>query len=461
LTDQETATPPINSAQDSAAWMNRRASAVPRALGSTLSSFISHAHGAIMEDIEGRRYLDFAGGIGCLNAGHTPAAVVQAIHDQAAKFLHTCFMVTPYTGYVELAEELNRRTPGDFAKKTLLVNSGAEAVENAIKVARSYTGRPAVIAFEDGFHGRTLLTMSLTSKTSPYKAGFGPFAPEIYRMPYAYCYRCSYNLTYPACQAHCAARLEDVFLRHVAAEQVAAVIFEPVLGEGGFVVPPPAWFETIAATCRKHGIVIIADEVQTGFGRTGATFACERFGLVPDLVVTAKSLSSGMPLGAVTGRAEMMDAPGPGQLGGTFGGNPVACAAALATLRLMDEEDLNARAIAFGETFRRHAEAWQQRFQLIGDVRGIGAMQALELVTDRTTRAPAKEATQKVLALCHARGLLVLSAGVYGNVIRLLAPLVATDAQIEEGLQILEAALAEVDREFSPHSYHWPVVAIT
>ena len=441
----KTATPGPRSAE----WMARKLAAVPRSVGTAMPAFVERAHGAVIEDIDGNRYLDFAGGIGCLNAGHTPDTVVAAVQEQAAKFLHTCFMISPYEGYVELAEELNRRTPGDFAKKTLLANSGAEAVENAVKIARAYTGRPAVIAFEDGYHGRTLLATSLTSKTSPYKSGFGPFAPEIYRMPYAYCYRCSYNLTYPECQVHCATKLEDMFLRHVAAESVAAVIFEPVLGEGGFVSPPPEWFAEIAAICKKHGILIIADEVQTGFGRTGATFACERVGLVPDLVCMAKSLSSGMPLAAVTGRAELMDAPGPGQLGGTFGGNPVSCAAALATLKLLDAEQTNDRAIAFGGTFRRYAEQWQRRFAIIGDVRGMGAMQAIELVRDWTLKTPAKEEAQQVLAFCHERGLLVISAGVYGNVVRLLAPLVVTEEQIKEGLQILEAALEHVDRTFA------------
>jgi 4-aminobutyrate aminotransferase/(S)-3-amino-2-methylpropionate transaminase len=399
----------------------------------------------VIEDIDGNSFLDFAGGIGCLNAGHTPEEVVAAVQEQAAKFLHTCFMISPYESYVELAEELNRRTPGDFEKKTMLANSGAEAVENAIKIARAYTKRPAVIAFEDGYHGRTLLATSLTSKTSPYKSGYGPFAPEIYRMPYAYCYRCSYNLTYPECKVHCASKLEDMFLRHVAAESVAAVIFEPVLGEGGFVAPPPEWFAEIAAICKKHGILVIADEVQTGFGRTGATFACERVGLVPDLICMAKSLSSGMPLAAVTGRAEIMDAPGPGQLGGTFGGNPVSCAAALASLKVQDEQEVNDRAIEFGRIFRRYAEEWQRRFQLIGEVRGVGAMQAIELVRDRITKEPAKEETQRVLAYCHERGLLIISAGVYGNVVRLLAPLVITEDQMEEGFAILGAALEHVN----------------
>jgi len=432
---------------NSVTWLARKAAAVPRSLGAVLPVFVSSAQGAIIEDIDGNRFLDFAGGIGCLNTGHTRPEVVQAIQEQSNRFLHTCFMVNPYESYVQLAEELNRRTPGDFAKKTVFFNSGAEAVENAIKIARSYTGRPAVIAFEDGFHGRTLLAMSLTSKTAPYKAGFGPFAPEIYRMPYAYCYRCSYNLTYPECKAACADKLEDMFARQVAASSVAAVIFEPILGEGGFVAPPVEWFEKISAICKKHGILVIADEVQTGFGRTGATFACERFGVEPDLICMAKSLSAGMPLGAVTGRAEVMDAPGPGQLGGTFGGNPVACAAALAALKVGDAEEINERAIAFGLVFRQFAEGWQRRFPLIGDVRGVGAMQAIELVRDRTTRTPAKEETQKILALCHQRGLLILSAGVYGNVVRILAPLVLTDEQMHEGMLILESALEEVSRD--------------
>jgi len=430
-------------------WLERKSAAVPRSLGAVLPVFIKNAEGAILEDVDGNRFLDFAAGIGCVNTGHAAPEVVQAIQVQAARFIHTCFMVNPYEGYVRLAEELNRRTPGTFEKKTALFNSGAEAVENAIKVARAYTGRSAVIAFEDGFHGRTLLTMSLTSKVAPYKAGFGPFAPEIYRMPYAYCYRCTYNLTYPECNVHCASKLEDMFFRHVAADSVAAVIFEPVLGEGGFVAPPPEWFAKISEICRKHGIVIIADEVQSGIGRTGTTFACERVGLEPDVICTAKSLSAGMPLGAVTGRAVIMDAPGPGQLGGTFGGNPLSCAAALASWEVFDRENVNERANAFGRTFRRYAENWQRKFQFIGDVRGVGAMQALELVRDRETKTPAKEEAQKVLAACHRRGLVLLSAGVYGNVIRLLAPLVATDDQVEEGMMILEAALEEVSQEIS------------
>jgi 4-aminobutyrate aminotransferase/(S)-3-amino-2-methylpropionate transaminase len=367
---------------------------------------------------------------------------VAALHQQADEFLHICFTVTPYENYVRVAEILNERTPGRFAKKTFLANSGAEAVENAIKIARAYTGRSAVVAFEDGFHGRTLLALSLTSKTHPYKAGFGPFAPEVYRLPYAYCYRCAYHLTYPECELACANRLEDAFLREVAAESVAAVIFEPVLGEGGFVVPPDDWFERIASICRRHGILVIADEVQTGFSRTGPAFACERFGLEPDLIISAKSISGGTPLAAVTGRAEIMDAPGVGGLGGTFGGNPLSCAAAVAAWETFDTEDLPAHAARFEAQFRQRTRQWKERFPAIGDIRGVGAMWALELVRDRTTREPAPELTKQVLTLCHQAGLLILSAGTYGNVIRLLPPLVATEEQVEEGLSILEEALA-------------------
>ena len=425
-------------------WLERSQANLPRGITTLLPVFVRAAEGAVIEDIDGNRFLDFAGGIGCQNAGHRPPAVVDAIHRQADEFLHTCFMVTPYEGYVRLAEMLNQRTPGSFPKKTFFLNSGAEAIENAVKIARSYTRRSGIVAFEDGFHGRTLLALSLTSKTHPYKAGFGPFAPEVYRMPYAYCYRCAYHLSYPECGVECARQLENVFVRQVESGAVAAVLFEPVLGEGGFVAPPPEWFETISAICRKHGVLTIADEVQTGFCRTGPLFACERFGLTPDLIVTAKSLSGGMPLAAVTGRAEIMDAPGPGGLGGTFGGNPVSCAAALASWQTIDELDLSRRAEEIGRFFEERTRHWKDRFPLVGDIRGVGAMRALELVRDRTTREPAPEAARRAVALCHQRGLVILTAGTFGNVIRILVPLVATEAQMAEGLGVLEEALTEV-----------------
>jgi 4-aminobutyrate aminotransferase / (S)-3-amino-2-methylpropionate transaminase / 5-aminovalerate transaminase len=406
--------------------------------------FVERAEGAVIEDVDGNRFIDFAGGIGCLNVGHCAPEVVAALRRQIERFLHTCFMVTPYESYVKLAERLNALSPGDFPKKTILLNSGAEAVENAVKIARAYTRRPAVICFEDAFHGRTLLTMSLTSKTHPYKAGFEPFASDVYRIPYAYCYRCSYGLTYASCAVHCGHHLEDTFTRVVAAESVAAVIVEPVLGEGGFVTPPPEFLSTVHEICRRHGIVFIADEVQSGFARTGKLFACEHFGIVPDLLVTAKSLGGGLPLAAVTGRAEIMDHTGPGSLGGTFGGNPLACEAALAMLDIMEREKLPERAMRLGERFRARARVWQERWPLVGELRGLGAMQAMELVRSRETREPAAEETKEIVRYCLERGLILISAGSYSNVIRLLVPLVITDEQFEEGLNVFESAMEAV-----------------
>jgi 4-aminobutyrate aminotransferase/(S)-3-amino-2-methylpropionate transaminase len=370
--------------------------------------------------------------------------VVEAVRRQLDRFLHTSFNVLPYESYIALAERLNAITPGRFAKKTVLVNSGAEAVENAIKIARAYTKRPAILAFEDAFHGRTYMAMAATSKTHPYKAGFEPFPSDVYRVPFAYCYRCSYSLEYPSCEIHCARHIEDAFKRVVAAESIAAVIVEPIMGEGGFLTPPSEFFPILSEICRRHGILLIADEVQTGFARTGALFACERLGLQPDLIAMAKSLSGGLPLAAVTGRAEIMDTPGPGALGGTFGGNPAACEAALAVLETIETENLCARANHLGDRFRRRAAQWQSRWELVGEVRGLGAMQALELVRSRQTRAPAEEEAKRILQYCYEHGLIMITAGSYGNVIRLLVPLVITDSQMDEALDVLESALATV-----------------
>jgi 4-aminobutyrate aminotransferase/(S)-3-amino-2-methylpropionate transaminase len=418
----------------SRALLERRQAAVPRGVSQVTPVFVERAEGAVIEDVDGNRFLDFAGGIGCLNTGQRAPAVAEATHEQINRFLHTCFMVTPYEAYVRLAERLNALAPGNFPKKTLLLNSGAEAVENAIKIARAYTKRPAVICFEDGFHGRTLLTLALTSKTHPYKAGFGPFPGDVYRIPYAYCYRCSYSLSYPSCQIHCAHHIEDTFKRVVAAETVAAIIAEPVLGEGGFVTPPPEFLPAIQEICRKHGIVFIADEVQSGFARTGKLFASEHFGIEPDLITTAKSLGGGFPLAAVTGRAEIMDHIAPGALGGTFGGNPVSCAAGLAVLETIERENLCQRALQLGDRFRKRVSQW--KYPLIGDVRGLGAMQAMELA--------GAEETKRLGQYCYEHGLITISAGTYGNVVRLLMPLVITDSQFEEGLDVLESGLAEV-----------------
>src|SRR5437868_2320865 len=381
----------------SKALNERRQKAIPRGLSHATPVYVARAEGATLEDVDGNRFIDFAGGIGCINTGHRSPGVVKAIQKQTDEFLHTCIQVTPYEGYVRLAERLNELTPGKFPKKTLFVNSGAEAVENAVKVARAYAGRPAIIAFEDAFHGRTMMTLALTSKTHPYKAGFAPFPSDVYRVPFAYCYRCSYSLKYPSCDIFCARHLEDTFKRVVASEEVAAVIAEPVLGEGGFVVPPPDYFKVLIELCRKYGILFIADEVQSGFGRTGALFASEHYGIEPDLIVTAKSLGGGLPLAAVTGRAEVMDAPGPGGLGGTFAGNPLSCEAALAVLDLFENEDLSSRANELGDDFQRRAREWQKRWPMIGDVRGLGGMQAIELVQSEDKREPATEETKQIV----------------------------------------------------------------
>ena len=428
----------------SKALSERRSAAVPRGLSHATPIYAAKAEGAVIEDVDGNRYIDLAGGIGCMNTGHRAPGVVAAIERQLEKFLHVCVQVTPYENYIRLAERLNELTPGRFPKKTLFVNTGAEAVENAVKIARAATGKPGIIAFEDAFHGRTMMALSLTSKTHPYKAGFHPFPGEVYRIPYAYCYRCSYSMKYPSCDLYCARHLEDTFKRVVAHEGVAAVIAEPVLGEGGFVAPPQDFFRTLIDICRKYGVLFIADEVQTGFGRTGALFASERYGIEPDILVTAKSIGGGLPLASITGRAEIMDAPGPGGLGGTFAGNPVACEAALAVLDMFEQQDLNARANDLGEQFQKRAREWQKRWPMIGEVRGLGAMQALELVQSQDKREPAAEETKHITQYCWEHGVITISAGSYGNVIRLLMPLVITDAQMDEALDVLEGALKTV-----------------
>jgi len=421
----------------------RRDAAVPRGPFNVTPIFVKEASGALLIDVDGNRFIDFAGGIGCVNVGHANDAVVEAATSQLERFTHACFHVTPYEDYVRLAERLNALVPGDFPKKTFFANSGAEAVENAVKVARAATGREAILAFEDGFHGRTLLALSLTSKVHPYKAGFGPFAPEIYRAPYAYCYRCSYHLEYPSCAVSCVDAIEDYFNRYVAAEDVAAVIVEPVLGEGGFVVPPREFLPKLRELTTRHGILLIADEVQTGFGRTGKLFAVEHSGVSPDILIAAKSMAGGLPLSSITGRAELMDAAGVGGLGGTFGGNPVALAAAHAVLDQMEAGAILEQANRIGRVFAERASGWRAKFPIVGDVRGIGAMWAVELVKDKTTKAPAKDETTAVSKLCYERGLITITAGTYGNVLRTLMPLVIRDAELEEGLDVLEGALRE------------------
>jgi 4-aminobutyrate aminotransferase/(S)-3-amino-2-methylpropionate transaminase len=424
----------------SRALMARREAAIPRGPANATPVFAARAEGAVIEDVDGNRYLDFAGGIGCLNIGHRSPRVLSAIREQLEKHLHLCFAVTPYEGYVAVAEKLNALTPGKFPKKTILVNSGAEAIENSIKIARAYTKRPAVICFEDAFHGRTLLTMSLTSKTHPYKAGFEPFASDIYRIPFAYPYRGEKGATAETFAHY----LEDAFKRSVAPESVAAVIAEPVLGEGGFIIPPRDYFKRLQNICRKHGILFIADEVQSGFARTGKWFASEHFGIEPDLITMAKSLGGGMPIAAVTGRSEIMDAPGAGALGGTYCGHPASCAAALAAIETIEKEGLLARSTAIGKHFEQRARGWQKKWPLIGEVRGLGGMCAIELVRDAQTREPADSETKEIAKYCYEHGLITVTAGTFNNVMRILVPLVISDEQFEEGLNVLEAALASV-----------------
>lgn len=345
---------------------------IPQGPFNTHPIFAIKANGAIITDVEGKEYIDFAGGIGVANVGHCDEEVLKAVQDQIQKYIHTCFHVVMYEPYVELAKKLNEITPGDFPKKTMFVNSGAEAVENAIKIARHATGRPAVIAFEDAFHGRTLLALSLTSKMKPYKFGFSPYVPEIYRMPYAYCYRCAFGLEYPSCEIRCAYFLKDFFHTHISAEQVAALIVEPVLGEGGFVVPPKEYFKLLSKICQENGIVFVADEVQTGFGRTAKMFAMEHYGVAPDIITTAKSIAAGFPLSAITGRAELMDHPQTGGLGGTFAGNPVACSAALAVLDQFKKKDLLSKAEKIGKRVIERFKEFHGNYNLVGDVRGVG-----------------------------------------------------------------------------------------
>ncbi|MEO8198892.1 MAG: 4-aminobutyrate--2-oxoglutarate transaminase [Gemmatimonadota bacterium] len=430
----------------SQALMVRRRNAVSAAVPATTSIAVAHADGAIITDVDGNRLIDFAGGIGTLNVGHRNPEVLAAIREQLDHYLHLAFPVATYEPYVLLAERMNAITPGTHEKRTLFVNSGAEAVENAIKAARFFTGRQAVVCLDHAFHGRTNLTMGLTAKVMPYKKGFGPFAPEIYRIPFPYCYRCPAAPEIPGgrcCQAD-SSYLEQLFAGVVDPASVAAIIMELELGEGGFVPAPVEYVSAMAEFARKHGILFIADEIQTGFGRTGKLFACEHYGLVPDLITTAKSLAGGLPLAAVTGRADVLDAPQVGGLGGTYGGNPLACAAALAVLDVMEREKIPEHGDRIGRIIRARFNQWATTHQFIGDVRGLGAMIAMEFVTDRATKHPDKTRTSQFLAEALRRGLILLSAGTYGNVVRILVPLTASDDLIEEGLRVMEASLSAV-----------------
>jgi 4-aminobutyrate aminotransferase / (S)-3-amino-2-methylpropionate transaminase / 5-aminovalerate transaminase len=414
--------------------LERKARTVADPLSITFPIVIAEGRGATVTDVDGNTFLDLTGGVGCLNVGHSHPQVVAAAREQLDRFGHTDFTIVPYEVYVRLAERLCELAPISGPTKAAFFNAGTEAVENAIKFARAHTKRQAVIAFEGGFHGRTLLSLSLTSKTHPYKAGLGPFAPEVYRLPFAQDYRG------PDARTALAA-LEQALVTQVAAEDVAAIVIEPVQGEGGFVVAPRPFLEGVRRVCDDNGIVLVVDEVQTGFGRTGKLFAIEHYGVEPDLITMAKSIAAGLPLSAVVGRAEIMDAPSDSAIGGTYVGNPVAQVAALAVLDVIEEEDLVRRAAAIGETLRTRMSSWHERFEAVGDVRGLGAMMAIELVHDRDSKDPAPELASAVAEAALERGVLLLKSGIYSNCIRVLVPLVITDADLDEALEVWEEAL--------------------
>lgn len=421
----------------------RREKAVPRGPYNVTQIFVESAEGALIKDVDGKEYIDFAGGIGIQNIGHNHPKVVEAIQNQVSKFIHTCFHVAPYESYIELAEKLNDLTPGNFEKKTMFVNSGSEAVENAVKIARKYTGKSGVVSFDRGYHGRTLLTLSLTSKVIPYKKGFGPFATNVYRMPYPYYYRSEEGLTNDQIDEQILRKFQDFFLSEASPEDIGAVIMEPVQGEGGFIVPSVKFVKGLKEICEKNNILFIADEIQTGFCRTGKMFAIEHFGVEPDLITMSKSLAGGMPLSAVTGRAEIMNAPDIGQLGGTFAGSPVACAASLAVLEVIEDEQLVERSAWLGEKIRAKFLEFQRKFKEVGDVRNLGPMCALELVKDRSTKEPYKELTAAIVQESWKQGLISLSAGIYGNVLRFLPPVTISEEQLIKGFSILENVITQ------------------
>lgn len=413
-----------------------RASAIPRGVGNTHPIVADRAEGARLWDVDGNEYIDFVGGIGVLNIGHNHPLVVQAVQAQLQRLAHTCFQVAMYEPYIHLAERLNACAPITGPVKSIFFTTGAEATENAVKIARAATNRSAIVTFANSFHGRTLLGMSMTGKAKPYKQNFGPFAPEIYQVPFPYEYR-----GWTTDRALTA--LHDFFETNVAPERVAAVIIEPVLGEGGFVAAPPAYLQELRAITARHGIVLIADEVQSGFGRTAKLFAIEHSGIEPDLITIAKSLAGGLPLSGVIGRAEIMDAPAPGGLGGTYAGNPLACAAALAVLDIFEQEQVLEQGQRLGNRLRAHLEGLQQRYPQIGDVRGLGAMLAIEIVRDPVTKEPAADIVDRMVVAAREAGLLLLKAGLYGNVVRILVPLTIEDSLLDKGLAIFDAALAQ------------------
>ncbi|WP_284036222.1 4-aminobutyrate--2-oxoglutarate transaminase [Neobacillus sp. 114] len=424
--------------------LERRNQFVPKGISNNCHSFVKKAQGALVEDVDGNIFIDFAGAIGTINVGHSHPRVVRALQEQASQFIHTGFNVMMYESYINLAERLANLAPGDFDKKVAFFNSGAEAVENAVKIARKYTKRQGIISFTRGFHGRTLMTMTMTSKVKPYKFGFGPFAPEVYKAPYPYVYRRPEGMSEQQYSDMIIEQFEQFLLAEVAPETIAAVVMEPVQGEGGFVVPDNYFVKKVKEICVQYGILFVADEIQTGFARTGKYFAIDHFGVVPDLITISKSMGAGVPISGVIGRTDIMEAADVGEIGGTYSGSPLGCRAALAVLDIIESENLNDRAEKIGARSIEKMKQLAERFECIGDVRGLGAMCAMEIVKDQLTKAPDKEGVGKIVKSAGERGLLLLSAGLYGNVIRLLMPLIISDEQLEEGLQILEEAFEAV-----------------
>lgn len=417
---------------------------VPKGISNNCHSFVKKAQGALVEDVDGNCYIDFAGAIGTVNVGHSHPRVVRALQEQASQFIHTGFNVMMYESYINLAERLCELAPGEFNKQAAFFNSGAEAVENAVKIAKKYTKRQGIVSFTRGFHGRTLMTMTMTSKVKPYKFGFGPFAPEVYKAPYPYVYRRPEGMDEQQYSAMIIEQFEQFLIAEVAPETIAAVVMEPVQGEGGFIVPDTAFVKRVREICTQYGILFIADEIQTGFARTGKYFAIDHFDVVPDLITISKSMGAGVPISGVIGRAEIMSAPEVGEIGGTYAGSPLGCRAALTVLDIIESEQLNDRARKIGDRVVEKMHLLADRFEGIGDVRGLGAMCAMEIVKDRHSKIPDKDTVGKIVKAAGERGLMVLSAGLYSNVIRLLMPITITDDQLEEGLQILEEAMEAV-----------------
>lgn len=431
--------------KSSALW-EKRLKYVAQGVSCGSGIFVDEARGALIKDVDGNVFLDFTSGIGMQNTGHSDEEITGAINGQAEKYIHPCFHIAAYEPYVELAERLCGLTPGSHEKKAMFANSGAEAVENSVKISRRSTGKTGIISLECAFHGRTFMTMTLTSKVKPYKYGFGPFPPDTWKLPSPYCYRCPMGSSYPQCGLACAERFRTLLKGEWSRDMMAALIAEPVQGEGGFIVAPPGYLEALSSICRENGILFIIDEIQSGFGRTGKLFASEYYDIIPDIMTLSKSIAAGLPLSAVVGRSEVMDAPTSGQLGGTYGGSPVACQAALKVIEILEKRNLPEKAGRIGEIITKRLLSMQQKYPVIGDVRGLGAMVAAEFVTGPAGKEPDAQIVKKVINYCLQKGFIMMSAGIYGNLIRFLPPLVMTEDQVNQGMDVLEEALEACTR---------------